>query len=172
MVVGSCLNSLSVLNHIKNCILSQDVPGNAVDKSRRTYYNHQPSVDSVSVGSYSSIAAYPLVKHNKDPPKVSTVPPAIKTPNKKRLAPTSIRIMDTISAVKSRTLLKVLFEPGSRSTLISCKCLPRYCKTCSIKQECKINTLAGSCKTKEVVVRRNLRLPELDKIMLLINKKL
>jgi hypothetical protein len=34
---------------------------------------------------------------------------------------------------------------------------------CPIKQECKINTLAGSCKTREVVVTRNLRLPELDK---------
>ncbi len=34
---------------------------------------------------------------------------------------------------------------------------------CHIKQEHKINTLAGSCKTKEVVVMRNLRLPKLDK---------
>ena len=33
----------------------------------------------------------------------------------------------------------------------------------TIKQELKINTLAGSCKTKEVVIMRNLRLPELDK---------
>jgi hypothetical protein len=90
------------------------------------------------------------------------VPPANKMPNKKRLTPTSI-LVDTISTVKSRTLLKVLFDPGSTSTLISCKCLPRHCKTCRIKQECKINTLTGSYETKEVVVKRNLRLPELDK---------
>ena len=72
-------------------------------------------------------------------------------------------VVNTISTVKSHTLLKVLFDPGSTSTLISRKCLPRHCKTCPIKQECKINTLAGSCKTKEVVVMRNLRLPKLDK---------
>ena len=109
-----------------------------------------------------SVDAYPLVEDN-DPPEVETASPAIKMPNKKQLTPTSIMVVDTISTVKSRTLLKVLFDPGSTSTLVSRKCLPRHCKTCPIKQECKINTLAGSCKTKEVVIMRNLRLPKLDK---------
>ena len=68
-----------------------------------------------------------------------------------------------ISIVKPCTLLKVLFDPGSTSTLVSRKCLPRHCKMCPIKQECKIDTLAGSYETKEVVVMRNLMLPELDK---------
>ena len=72
-------------------------------------------------------------------------------------------VVDTISTVKPRTLLKVLFDPGSTSMLVSHKCLLRHCKTCPIKQERKINTLVGSCKTKEVVIMRNLRLPELDK---------
>ena len=36
------------------------------------------------------------------------VPPEIKMPNKKRLNPTNIMVVDTISAVKSLTLLKVL----------------------------------------------------------------
>jgi hypothetical protein len=72
-------------------------------------------------------------------------------------------VTDTISIVKSHSLLKVLFDPGSTFTLVNRKCLPRHCKTCPIKQECKINTLSGSCKTKEVVGMRNLRLPKLDK---------
>ena len=75
----------------------------------------------------------------------------------------SIMVVNTVSAFKSHTLLKVLFDPGSTSMLVSRKCLTRHCKTCPIKQERKINTLAGSCKTKEVVVMRNLKLPELDK---------
>jgi hypothetical protein len=157
-------------------IFCHDVPGNALNKNRRIGRNHRLSinnvsiddylnydiVDSVSVHSYLSIDAYPLIE-GKDPPKVGMVPRAIKMPNKKWLTPSSIMVVDTISTVKPRTLLKVLFDPGSTSMLVSHKCLLRHCKTCPIKQESKINTLAGSCKTKEVVAMRNLRLPELDK---------
>jgi len=100
---------------------------------------------------------------DKDPPEIGDIIPEVKMPNKKRLTPTSIMVVDTISAVKSRTLLKVLFDPGSTETLINRKCLPKHCKAIPIKQERKINTLAGSCETKSVVVMRNLRLPELDK---------
>jgi hypothetical protein len=71
-------------------------------------------------------------------------------------------VVDTISAVKSCTLLKVLFDPGSTATLINPKCLPKHCKANPIKQERKINTLAGSCESKNMVFMRNLRLPELD----------
>jgi hypothetical protein len=163
LLSDSCsLNGLSVVNQFDNYPLSRDVPGNALDKNRDTDYLSNDIVDSVNVNSNLSIDAYPLVE-DKDPPKVETASPAIKMPNKKRLTPTSIMVIDTILTVKSRTLLKVLFDPGSASTLVTCKCLPRHCKTCPIKQERKINTLAGSCKTKEVVVMRNLRLPELDK---------
>jgi len=100
---------------------------------------------------------------DKDPPEIGDIIPEVKMPNKKRLTPTSFMVVDTISAVKSRTLLKVLFDPGSTATLINRKCLPRHCKAISTKQERKINTLAGSCETKSVVVMRNLRLPKLDK---------
>ena len=116
----------------------------------------------ISINSNNSIDAYPLVD-GKDPTEVEEATSEVKLPNKKRLTPTSIMVVDTISEVKSRVLLKVLFDPGSTATLINCKCLPRNCKACPIKQECKINTLAGSCETKSLVVMRNLRLPELDK---------
>jgi hypothetical protein len=121
----------------------------------------QPS-SATSISSADSVDAYPLVE-DQDPTTTSEVPPAVKMPHTKRLTPTSIMVVDTISAVRSRVLLKVLFDPGSTATLINRKCLPRHCKTCPISQGRKINTLAGSCATKEMVVMRNLRLPELDK---------
>ena len=37
--------------------------------------------------------------------------------NKKRLTPLSIMVCDTISALRSRTLLNVLFDPGSTAEI-------------------------------------------------------
>ena len=126
-------------------------------------YGWKATVSSdVSISSDGSIDAYPLVE-DEYPTEMTNVKSEVKIPNKKRLTPTSIMVVDTISEVKSRVLLKVLFDPGSTATLINRKCLPRNCKTQPINQERKINTLAGSCETKAVVVMRNLRLPELDK---------
>ena len=155
----SDLNSLKILDGIKSYSLSNVVPGNALNNTRSI--NKLPASDT-SISSCGSIEAYPLVE-DKDPPEIGDIIPEVKMPNKKRLTPTSIMVVDTISAVKSHTLLKVLFDPGSTATLINCKCLPKHCKAIPIKQECKINTLVGSCETKSVVVMRNLRLPELDK---------
>ena len=84
-------------------------------------------------------------------------------PNKKRLTPLSIMVCDTISSVRSRTILKVLFDPGSTVTFISRKCLPRHCKPCPVTRSRSVNTLAGSCTASEMVVLRAIRLPELDK---------
>jgi hypothetical protein len=84
-------------------------------------------------------------------------------PNKMRLTPLSIMVCDTISAVQSRTLLKVLFDPGSTTTFISRKCLPRHCKPCPVARTRSVNTLAESCTANHMVVLRAIRLPELDK---------
>jgi hypothetical protein len=111
-----------------------------------------------------SIHAYPLSKGDHKTGEVIASPP-IKFPNKKHLTPTSIAVVDMISSVRSRTLLKVLFDPGSTSTLISRKCLPRHCKLCAITNERQIHTLAGTCSAKQMVVMRKIRLPELDKIV-------
>jgi hypothetical protein len=141
---------------------------NAGDEMTLTYLQHnmsqlpaQPS-SATSISSADSVNAYPLVE-DQEPTTTSEVPPEVKMPHTKRLTPTSIMVVDTILAVRSRVLLKVLFDPGSTATLVSRKCLPRHCKTCSIAQGRKINTLAGSCATKEMVIMRDLRLPELDK---------
>jgi hypothetical protein len=65
--------------------------------------------------------------------------------------------------VKSRILLKVLLDSGSTTTMINRKCLPRNCQMCKVSNSRKIGTLAGSYTSSEMVVLRNLRLPELDK---------
>jgi hypothetical protein len=81
----------------------------------------------------------------------------------KQLTPVTIMVVDTISSVKSRILLKVLLDSDSTTTMINRKCLPRNCQTCKILNSRKIGTLAVSYTSSETVVLRNLRLPELDK---------
>jgi hypothetical protein len=72
-------------------------------------------------------------------------------------------VVDTISSVKSIIFLKVLLDSGSTTTMINRKCLPRNCQICKISKSRKIGTLAGPYISSEMVVLRNLRLPELDK---------
>ncbi len=81
----------------------------------------------------------------------------------KQLTPVTTMVVDTISSVKSRILLKVLLDSGSTSMMSNRKCLPRNCQTCKISKSRKMETLAGSYTSSEMVVLRNLRLPELDK---------
>jgi hypothetical protein len=81
----------------------------------------------------------------------------------KQLTPVTIIVVDTISSVKLRMLLNALLDSGSTTAVIYRKCLPRNCQTCKISNSRKIGTLAGSFISSEMVVLRNLRLPELDK---------
>ena len=80
-------------------------------------------------------------------------------PNQSNLTPIIIMVVDTISTVKSRRLLKVLLDSGSTMTVIKKK----NCQTHKIATNKMVNTLAGSYNTSEMVAMRNLRLPELDK---------
>jgi hypothetical protein len=79
------------------------------------------------------------------------------------LTPVTIIVVDTISSVRSRTLLRVLLDSGSTTTLIDKRCLPRNCKPQEIASSRKVNTLAGTYTSTEVVIMRNLRLPEFGK---------
>ena len=72
-------------------------------------------------------------------------------------------VVDTISSVKSRILLKVLLDSGSTTTMINRKFLPKHCQPCNISNSRKISTLSGSYILSEMGVLHNLRLPELDK---------
>jgi hypothetical protein len=77
----------------------------------------------------------------------------------KQLTPVTIMVVDTISSVKSRILLKVLLDSGSTTTMINRKCLRRNCQTCKNSKSSTIGTLAGSYTSSEMVVLCNLRLP-------------
>ncbi len=80
-----------------------------------------------------------------------------------KLKPVMILVVDTISSVRSRRLLKVLLDSGSTTTLINKRCLPRLFKPREISSSRQVNTLAGTYTSTEVVIMRNLRLPEFDK---------
>jgi hypothetical protein len=145
------------------------VPGNApkeLNRSNNVCTQHQHQRKRIHCNDNSSndqsVRAYPLSKDNCETGEVIESPP-IKLPSKKHLTPTGIAVVDTISSVRSHTLLNVLFDPGSTSTLISRKCLPRHCKPCAITNECQIHTLARTCSTKQMVVMRNIRLPAFNK---------
>jgi hypothetical protein len=75
----------------------------------------------------------------------------------------TIMVVDTISSVRSRRLLKILLDSGSAITLVNKKCLPKKCRPCQISQSRMVNKLADSYQLSAMVVMRNLRLPELDK---------
>jgi hypothetical protein len=85
------------------------------------------------------------------------------SPQNRNLTPVTIMVADSIGAVRSRKLLKVLLDSGSTTTLINKKSLPKKCRPCQISQSRMVNTLAGSYQSSTMVVMRNLRLPELDK---------
>ena len=71
--------------------------------------------------------AYAISEENSD--EQGTVNKINVLPNQSNLTPITIMVVDTISAVKSRRLLKVLLDSGSTMTVIIKKCLPKNCRT-------------------------------------------
>ena len=80
-----------------------------------------------------------------------------------RLTPLTILTADTIGALRSRKLLKVLLDPGSTYTFIHRRALPKHCKPVKIKDAKKVNTISGAGDCNELVILRDIRLPEFDK---------
>jgi hypothetical protein len=70
------------------------------------------------------------------------------------LTTVTIMVVDTISSVRSRRLLKILLDSVSTITLVNKKCLPKKCRPCQISQSYQLSAM---------VVMHNLRLPELVK---------
>ncbi len=77
--------------------------------------------------------------------------------------PKTIMVVDTISSVLLRMLLRMVLDSESTTKFINKKCLPMHCKHCKISSSRKVNTLAGTYTFAETVIMRNLRLPEFDK---------
>ncbi len=86
-----------------------------------------------------------------------------KTPSQKMLTPLSIMVCDTISAVRSGTLLKVLLDSGSTATFIPRKGLPMHRKPYQVTKADSVNMLAGLCIDNQMAVLCAIQLPELDK---------
>jgi hypothetical protein len=93
--------------------------------------------------------AYAISEENSD--EQGNVNKIYVLPNQSNLTPITIMVVDTISAVKSRRLLKVILDSGSTMTVINKRCLPKNCKTCKIAKDRMVNTLAGSYNTSEMV---------------------
>jgi hypothetical protein len=80
------------------------------------------------------------------------------------LTPVTTMVVDSISSVRSRRLLNILWDSGSTTTLVNKKCLPnKNYKPCQIYQSRMVNTLEGCYQLSATVVMHNLILPELDK---------
>eukprot|EP00804_Cyclotella_cryptica_P016884 CCRYP_001852-RA/>CCRYP_001852-RA protein AED:0.35 eAED:0.35 QI:0/0/0/1/0/0/2/0/383 len=77
--------------------------------------------------------------------------------------PVTICTADTIGAVKSRRLLRVLLDSGSTVALIKRSALPPKVVTKEISDTKNISMLVGKLQAQEVVTLRDLRLPEFDK---------
>ena len=77
--------------------------------------------------------------------------------------PVTICTIDIISAVKSRWLLRVLFDSGSMVSIIKRSTLPQKVSTITISETKNYTSLAGKVQAQEVVTLRDLRLPKFDK---------
>jgi len=110
----------------------------------------------------SSVDAFPIIEE-EDIVEMTLPDHKVGLPCGKQHTPLTIMVADTIGALCSRTLMKVLLDPGSTTSFISRKCLPRNCKPVPIKTTWSINTLAGNGIAQEMVEICGIRLPELDK---------
>ena len=89
--------------------------------------------------------------------------PKCRDPRTMSLTPISIAVVDTIGLVRSRKLLKVLFDPGSTRTLIKKSIVPEKAVPISLGREKRVKTITGSLNTRKMTRLRDIRLPEFDK---------
>ena len=131
------------------------------------------ATDDVSLSDHSnSVEAFPVIVSAMEETIQTTDPDQPLTEqSSSRLTPISILTADTVGALRSQKILKVLFDPGSTYTFINKRVLPRECKPFQIKKAKKINTINGSNLCNEMVILRDIRLPEFDKADELMSKK-
>ena len=91
------------------------------------------------------------------------VPKGHKSTRISKETPCTILTADTIGTVRSRRILKVLFDTGSKKTLIHREALPRGIQTKKLSDAQRLKTLAGNFDTSEIIKLRDIRLPEFDK---------
>ena len=104
----------------------------------------------------SSVNAQNIDVYNIQDGCVKSTPSAVETL-------TTICTVDTIGAVHSRKILRVLLDSGSHRTLIKKSVLPHNIIPKKMDNNQKLQTLAGTLEVAEVVKLRDVRLPEFDK---------
>ena len=121
--------------------------------------------DNVSLtDSISSVEAFPvIISAMEETMQTTDSDQPLTEQSSSRLTPISILTADTIGALRSRKIVKVLLNPGSTYTFINRRVLPHECKPFQIKKAKKINTINGSNLCNEMVILRDIRLPEFDK---------
>ena len=111
-----------------------------------------------------NVAAFPITVSAMEETKQTTdLNEPLDGQDYSRLTPLSILTADTIRALCSQKLLKVLFDPGLKYTFINRRVLPRHCKPFQVKKAKKINTINGSNLCNEMVILCDIQLPEFDK---------
>ena len=104
---------------------------------------------------------YAISEENSD--EQGTINKINVLPNQSNLTPINNGGRYNICSQIEETVESLLLDSGSTMTVINKKCLPKNCKTRKTAKDRMVNTLGGSYNTSEMVVMRNLRLPELDK---------
>ena len=141
------------------CTTDSESTADSAPSNDETEWTDDMSVDSEST---QEIESHLIYKEEQDVTYMIPVPKT-GTPRDSSLTPITIMVVDTMGLKKSRSLLKVLFDPGSTKSLISRKALPRMAQLIPLTSAKKVTTLAGSMQTKDMVHLRDLRLPEFDK---------
>ena len=85
------------------------------------------------------------------------------TPRDLSLTPISIAVLDTVGLVRSRKLLKVLFDSGSTATMIKKDVVPAKAVPKSLSGGKTVRTIAGKMDASQMIHLRDVRLPEFDK---------
>ena len=75
----------------------------------------------------------------------------------------SLLVADTIGCCRSRKLLRILFDTGAMCTMIQRRVVPESAVPKKLSESKQLNTLAGRLHVSEMVVMRDVRLPEFDK---------
>ena len=143
------------------CTIDSEDTANSAPSDGEIEWTNEMSLDSESD---QEIEFHLIYKEEHD---VTYMIPVSKTGTPRDSSLTLITIMDidTMGLKKSRSLLKMLFGPGSTKSLISRKALPRGAQLIPLTSAKKVTTLvvAGSMQTSDMVHLRDLRLPEFDK---------
>ena len=157
------VESISNLNELTNKLNKMQIEydDDSYTFSNRTATTAEAGSSDESVGDASINTRDDCFKIEVDTPQFNYRGP--KVVPKRHETPVTILTSNTIGAVRSRRIFRVLLDSGSTCSLIKRSCLPKNCKTKAMAEGRNVSTLAGKISTSEVVTMRDIRLPEFDK---------